>query len=232
MESIGRTSQVDMVVNELKDFLLSDEIQEGDKLPNEKTLYTTLHVGRSTVREAIRVLSVMGYVKILPGKGAFLAHKHLDQVDSSLSNWFLLNRPSIVDIVDVRISMETLAIKLAIEKSSDEELLAIDAKRRIFEEAVEQEEYGKLGQYDTDFHASICTAAKNSVLTALYRVVEIAFSDFREHSFRIKEHAANAVMPHLNICNAIMARDVDLAQLHMVRHLRKIIEDVDLVIGE
>ena len=54
MQPIERVSQTDMVVKELTRYFLSDEINEGDKLPTEMMLCERLRVGRSTLREAIK----------------------------------------------------------------------------------------------------------------------------------------------------------------------------------
>ncbi|MEG1844375.1 MAG: FadR/GntR family transcriptional regulator [Clostridia bacterium] len=220
-------SQIDMVVSQLKEFFKSDVIQEGDKLPNEKELCETLCVGRSTLRESIRALEVMGYVKIYPGRGAFLAQKKLDNATSSVIQWLSDNKPRVNDVVEIRMALENLAVKLAVERASEEQLAHIDACRVAFEKALEAQKYDDLGQYDAAFHQSIVEATGNDLLNVISRIVMFAFADFREHSFRLSEHAANAIMPHREIASAIENRDVELAQLQMSRHLQKILVDMN-----
>ncbi len=227
MKSLERVSQIDMVVSQLKEFFQSDAIQEGDKLPNEKELCETLRVGRSTLRESIRALEVMGYVKLYPGKGAFLAQKKLDNATSSVIQWLSENKPHVTDIVEIRMALENLAVKLAVERASKEQLAYIDKCRLTFEKALEAQKYDDLGRYDAEFHQSIVEATGNDLLNVISRIVMFAFTDFREHSFRLSEHAANAILPHREIVSAIQNRDAELAQLQMSRHLQKILVDVD-----
>lgn len=230
MKPIVRVSQTDVVVEQIKRFLLSDRIVIGEKLPTEKELCETLKVGRSTVREAIRALQVMGYVKIHPGRGAFLAAKQLDEASPSTVSWFATNKIQVEDIVEVRIALETLAARLAVVRATDADLNALDRVRLEYEEALFNSEYDKLGKLDELFHQTMVDAAKNPILISINKMIGGAFAEFRNNSFGIKEHAANAVIPHRDILNALQARDADLAQVFVLRHLEKIREDRDKTI--
>lgn len=227
MKPLVRVSQTDVVVDQIKRFLLSDRIQEGEKLPTEKELCETLKVGRSTVREAIRALQVMGYVKIYPGRGAFLATKELNDPTPSTASWLATNKVQIEDVVEVRIGLETMAARLAVARASEADLNALDRVRLDYEEALFNSEYEKLSKLDELFHQTMVEAAKNPVLTSINKIINVAFAEFRSNSFRIKEHAANAVLPHRDILGALRARDADLAQVFVLRHLEKVREDRD-----
>lgn len=226
MDFRERISQTDAVVEELKRYFLSDEVRVGDKLPTEKMLCQTYQVGRSTVREAIRTLQVMGFVEIRPGRGAFLAAKRLGNVDSKMAAWIIENRPNLVDIVRIRIALEGLALQFAIEKASVEELEAIDRTRLVFEQALKNHDFGALAALDEEFHQSIVAASHCELLATLSNVSAMAFRDWRDRSFKVRKHAANAIMPHQKIAAAILARDVELAQLQMRRHLEQILVDM------
>ncbi len=225
MIPVSRVSQTDVVVEQIKSFLLSDQIGVGEKLPTEKEFCETLRVGRSTVREAIRALQVMGYVKIHPGRGAFLEAKNLDDATPSIVSWLASNKVQVEDVVEVRIGLETLAARLAVRRATEEDLNALDRVRLAYEEALVGGEYDKLGKLDEEYHQTLIDISKNYLLTALNKVVSLAFAEFRNNSFRIREHAANAVSPHRDILNALRLRDTDLAQVFVRRHLEKIRED-------
>lgn len=227
MKSIIRISQIDLVIDQLKEYFLSDLILEGEKLPNEKRLCEMLNVGRSTIREAIKVLQVMGYVKIYPGRGAFLVHKKLNNVEISTLQWLSENKPRVQDIVEIRVPMEKLSVKLAIERGSQESIDRIDQCRIAYEQALELKRYQELAKLDAEFHQAIFEATGNDLLIALSKIIMLSFADFRMYSFSIRGHAANAVIPHREISQAILDHDVELAQLQMVRHLNKILEDIN-----
>ena len=67
MKSIERMPVVEQVTARLKEYIQSDERQVGEKLPTERELCDDLNVGRSTLREAVRILQASGFVENRPG---------------------------------------------------------------------------------------------------------------------------------------------------------------------
>ena len=237
MQPIARVSQTDLVVKELTRFFQTDEIQEGDKLPTEMVLCERLKVGRSTVREAVKALQVMGYVQIEPGRGAFLKRKNLDSPVNSLLSWLGSHKTEVADIIEVRMQLEPLAARLAVERGSDEEIVAIDAIREEFEAALTTETFDapageRLGELDEKFHAAIAEASHNPLLVHLNALVTAAFKEFRATSFKVEAHAKNAVSPHRRIMAALQKRDANAAQRGMKDHMFKTLEDISLGAGK
>jgi len=77
----------EQVVEKIMTSIVAGTYKEGDKLPTEQALCQELNVGRSTVREAFRVLQTMGYVELKPGKGAYVySRTGNDSVD--VRSWF------------------------------------------------------------------------------------------------------------------------------------------------
>lgn len=222
MDSRERISQTDSVVDELKRYFLSEQVAVGDKLPTEKQLCEKYSVGRSTVREAIRTLQVMGYVELRPGRGAFLAAKKLSGVDAALAAWIGENKPGLDESIRIRQALETLAVRFAIEKASDAELVRVDLSRLAFEDAVVRKDFLALPALDEAFHQAIIMASHSELLVTLNSIVVIAFREWRDHSFRYEDHAARAVVPHQRIATALLARDAELAELQMRRHLDQV----------
>ncbi len=237
MQPIERVSQTDMVVKELTKFFLTDAIAEGDKLPTEMDLCERLRVGRSTVREAVKALQVMGYVKIEPGRGAFLKRKNLDTPVHTILSWLGSRKVEVAEFIEVRMQLEPLAVRLAVERGSDEEIARIDEIRQEYERTLESgpfdEAIGKrLGDLDANFHAAIGEASHNGLLIELNNLVIQAFEKFRTRTFRVESHARNAVSPHRAIIAALQKRDEAAAQRCMKSHLFKALEDMSLGAGE
>jgi len=76
------------IVQQLRELIEKENIQPGDKLPSERVLTERLQVGRSSVREALRSLELLGLIETKHGGGTFLAdsqhHKRVDVVGSFL----------------------------------------------------------------------------------------------------------------------------------------------------
>lgn len=229
MSNNERLSQTDALVEKLRKFFQSKAIEVGDKLPIEKELCETYHVGRSTLREAIRTLQVMGYVKIKPGSGTYLQAKTLDNFDASVVRWIAEHQPDVEEIVTARIAIETLAVRLACEKGTPKQLAAIDKARVAYEEALEQQDFGSLRSLDEEFHRAVFIASGSQLLTTMGSILAVAYRNWRDRSLRIKKHAANAVMYHQRIAALIAAHDPELAQIQMRRHLEQVIIDMSEV---
>ncbi len=237
MQPIARVSQTDLVVKELTKYFQTDEIHEGDKLPVEMVLCERLKVGRSTLREAVKALQVMGYVQIEPGRGAFLKRKNLETPVQGLLSWLGSRKAEVADIIEVRMQLEPLAARLAVERGSDDEIEAIDAIRRDFETllsagAFDEPTGEKLGALDEKLHAAIAEASHNPLLTHLNALVTAAFKEFRARSFKVEAHAKNAVLPHRKIVAALQKRDANAAQRCMKDHMFKTLEDISLGAGK
>ena len=237
MQPIERVSQTDRVVKELTKFFLTDEISVGDKLPTEMELCDRLRVGRSTVREAVRALQVMGYVTIEPGRGAFLKQKSLETPVQRILSWLGSRKAEVADIIEVRSHLEPFSVKLAVERGSESDLERIDAIRQEYESLLDSGPFGeaigkRLGELDAAFHAAICNASHNLLLIDLNSVVTEAFKEFRAQSFSVESHARNAIQPHRKIIAAIQKRQATDAQGAMRKHLFKTLEDISLGAGK
>ena len=125
MESVKRMPIVQQVVDKLKEYLFSGEIAVGDKLPVEKELCEQLGVGRGTVREAFRILEATGYVELRPGKGAFAARTSEIEL-GDVMQWFTEHEVETKDFLEVRMAIEPLSVRLAIERCSDEDVAQLE----------------------------------------------------------------------------------------------------------
>lgn len=237
MQPIERVSQTDMVVKELTKHFLSDAIKEGDKLPTEMELCERLRVGRSTIREAIKALQVMGYVVIQPGRGAFLQRKSLELPVHSILSWLGSRKTEVREIIEVRMQLEPFAARLAVERGSDADIARIDAIRLEYEHTLYSGPFSEaigeqIGVLDARFHAAICEASQNMLLIDLNNLVIEAFKEFRTRTFKVESHAKNAIVPHRRIAAALQKRDPARAQRDMKNHMFKILEDISLGAGE
>ena len=198
MRPVERVSVIDDVAEQLKDLILSGEIAVGDKFLTEKEISASLRVGRSTVREALRILTAMGFIEIRPGKGAFVAKKKEDDL-FALSTWFRRHQPELTDYMEVRMAVEPLALRLAIQRASTEEVADIAAIHDSFVTAVAAQDTIKMAIYDEHFHSAIVKASHNRLLVAINESVTDLLSEYRARAFAVTGNAAHAVDPHARI---------------------------------
>ena len=133
IKAITRVSITDSVVDRIREMIESGAYEVGEKLPTEAKLCKMLSVSRTSVREATRVLQTLGYVTLVPGKGAFVAD--LKPSDGGEENWFDVENVQFYDFMEVRMAIETLAVRLSVERATPKQIRALEKIHAAFLEA-------------------------------------------------------------------------------------------------
>ncbi|MCM3637152.1 GntR family transcriptional regulator [Sporosarcina luteola] len=103
------------IVDELRLMIKAEGIKSGDKIPSERVLADRLQVGRSTVREALRSLELLGLIETRRGEGTFLADFKKHQLVEVLSTFVMQQPKAAMDVTDTRIIHEKAAIQTICE---------------------------------------------------------------------------------------------------------------------
>ena len=120
MIPIDKMSTTDKVIESIRSYIQEPGRNPGEKLPTENELGKQLGVGRSSIREALRVLQTMGYVTIVHGKGAFI--KACQPSSEEAERWFEGNIFALRDIYMVREALEPLIAREAARHITEEAL--------------------------------------------------------------------------------------------------------------
>jgi GntR family transcriptional regulator, transcriptional repressor for pyruvate dehydrogenase complex len=223
-EAVGSVRLSDAVFRQVFQLITGGKLAPGERLPPERELASTLGVGRSSVREGLRVLDQLGLVDVRQGAGAFVM-KDIWRARSGLLwlPWLIENREQVIELLQAREVLEPPIAGLAAANASDrdkEELRCIHAKleaalaANAVEEAVTQ---------DSAFHARIAQLAKNSLLEMLVRSMhEIVHSNIAGPYHFKSQVGTKAVREHAKILSAIVSGDVEDAGEAMRLHLRNV----------
>ena len=225
MEPIQKKSTVDLAVEKLTEYICSDSIAVGDKMPAELVLCKQLNISRTTIREAYRVLQSQGYLDIQPGRGAFVQSKEQNFIQEAL-DWISTHRVETSDYLFVRMALDPLAARLAAENAVSSDIDDLCAIHQDFVKSVRARDFVEMAELDARFHARIATIAHNDLLTAIVNLVNYYFEILRTNSFQFEEHADHAILPHERILEAIAAGDGKAAEKESVDHIRAAIQDL------
>lgn len=225
MKAIKRTPIVQLVVDNIKEYILSGEINTGDKLPTEKDLCERLSVGRSTIREAIRILQANGFVELKPGKGAFVA-RTTELVLEDVIEWFIANEVELIDFIEVRQAIEPLAIRIAIQRVTTKDLTNLEHINDQFIKSIMENDLANIIILDELFHNTIVEISKNKLLISINNKISSCFKEFRSKTFQVPQNATNAILPHSKIMEAIQQRDVESGEKYMKEHLDHVLIDL------
>lgn len=214
MPQLQRTPLADQAADALLGRIRTGEWSLGQKLPGETTLAPQLGVGRSTVREAIRVLAGRGVLTTRQGAGVFLAA--LDTPDE----WdAVLRRADIVSVIEARIAIESEAAGLAAERRTASDLRAI--RRALNERAGHPPSLEAYVDADTAFHRSIIVAAHNPVLLELFDGFTPRLRQAMIEMLRIRtDHGgADDHVRHARMADSVADRDTEAAATESRSHL-------------
>jgi len=127
LDAVSREPLPRIIVGRIRDFIAEQKLQPGDRLPPERLLMEQLQVGRSSVREAMQILTTLGLVEIRRGDGAFVTAP--DRQWSLGAPAFVLatEKHALRDIVELRRSIEPMAAYLAAERATEEDIADLEA---------------------------------------------------------------------------------------------------------
>src|SRR5699024_11058477 len=140
-----------VVFNTLRRAILRGELKPGERLM-EIQLANKLGVSRTPIREAIRKLELEGLVLMIPRKGAEVAK---------------ISEKSLRDVLEVRCSLEELAIELACQRMSDEEIEELQKAQDDFRSAVESGNVMRIAEADEAYHDVIFKGTGNDRLVQI-----------------------------------------------------------------
>jgi DNA-binding GntR family transcriptional regulator len=200
---IERRTLHDEVVSRLRAMLVDGRIAPGAKL-NERELCERLRVSRTPVREAIKLLAAEGLVDLLPNRGAVAVR--LDEND-------------VVHIFEVLADLEGMSGELAARRISDAELGEIKALHYDMLACFARRDLSGYYRINALIHAAINNAARNPLLTKIYRECNARAQSLRFRTNQNEAKWALAVKEHEQMILALEAHDAARLRAIMVEHL-------------
>lgn len=174
-EPLDRVSVAKHVISQIQKAMKCGDLRRGDRLPTELELAEQFQVSRTSIREALKVLEVMGLLEVRRGAGTYIAPSPRMPTVDPLLFILLLEDGSRGDLVDVRFMIEVGFTKLAQERMQPETLEALEANIAELERVVAAGEVS--ADHDLAFHRIILESTKNPFVIQIgHTVLEL----FRE----------------------------------------------------
>ena len=119
-----------------------------------------------------------------------------------------------------------MAARRMAERCNTEDIRRLENIHRSFLSAIQEGDAAMIGRLDEQFHSAIVESSGNALMIEINSHVCQGMQTFRSKTFQVEQNVKNAVMPHSNIMNAILARDAAQAEREMRAHLDKVQEDL------
>ena len=207
---LRKHSLADTLAQRLQRRIAAGKFRTGERLPTESELMRMFGVGRSTVREAVRMLSDRGFLNVRQGAGTFVAAPAAS--DALVEQ--RLRRTDIRELDEVRKILEAAIVERAAARRSDnlrydmERIESLLAQRGT---AAEEGDLERCIAADIVFHAAIAEATHNEILSELYRTTTGHLQKGFRHIYRDTACFRASQPTHARLARNIADTDVQQA---------------------
>jgi len=210
------------ILGKLLQYIRSEGLQEGARLPSERDFAARLDVGRNKLREVLSTLETLRVIEMRPQSGIYLRQLG---VDTSFEMLVLLcdlglplTREEVVHSMEVRYFLEVQAIKLAAVRHDDSDLNGL-AKVIEHQEARVADNTSSFRE-DQEFHLKIVQATKNDIFVRITNSFFLMTMARRQNYFSDKDRAMVSIREHQNLFAAIQSRDPEKCAELMAKHIK------------
>ena len=189
--------------NRLRDDILQGKIAAGEKLTEQK-ICKEYQVSRTPVREAFQKLELDGLIDIIPNRGAFVVG---------------LTKQDIGDMYELRKAYETIAVKWAIERITEEEMAQLEEAYDLMEFYTMKGDTTKMLQMNTNFHQRIYNATRNRMLQHVLTSYQVYTKNTKINEGYIMDYLEEVLAEHKAIFMAFKNKDMDAAVKATATHI-------------
>jgi GntR family transcriptional repressor for pyruvate dehydrogenase complex len=214
---IARATLPQEIVKALTDLIMKGVWKPGDMIPSEKELALRFQVGRSTIREAVKSLAVLGVLEARAGEGSFVREATSELLSGAFRWGLLLGERNLDDLVDVRVLVEVECTRRAAEQGRSETCEQLAAS--LADMRASGTDHDAFMESDTRFHLAIAQAARNPIFENIGATIQSMVRIWYPKTYYIPETKGRTIEEHEAIAGAIARRDAPEAAEAMRRHL-------------
>ena len=218
---INRQKVYEVIAEQIKQQIINGDLKPGERLPTGKELCEMYQVGRSTVREALSALEIMGLIETRQGEGSTV--KAWKPEDIELPNFqdFLISEETVLELMEARKSLEISISRMAAIKRTEEDLKKLEDNLNNMELNITNAKESK--KIDMLFHQTLAQSTHNSIMVRLLGTIsdqmDKAMEEIRRVSFNTPGLSKRVMEEHRRIYHAVVKQDSALAQQRMLEHL-------------
>lgn len=210
------------VLEEIRRMIISGEIKEGDKFPNQNEFAAQLGVSRPSLREALQVLSQLGAIEQRPGAGTILVSRTPALFSAEIETPLVSNRQASTELMETRRIVEVGLAGMAAKRATDSEIAELGQALGDMDRARQKPDKEAFAEADLLFHHLVAKSSHNRFSVSLFQSFSQAVGQLLEEAFRVMPVLLDvSFKAHRKVFRAIAARDPELAREAMERHLRE-----------
>ena len=225
--SLKRDRLYKQVADQIEEWIISDSLRPGDKLPSERELAERTGVSRTVVREAIRTLSVRGLVTVRPGRGTYVQELSLQDATASMETFLKLQQtPGFSqNMHEVRRMIEVEVAGLAAQRATEEDCAAIEAA--INDMIASHKDPDEYIRHELTFHSVLASATHNELFGMLLSPIADLLMESTRALLQTSAAVARGIAHHRNILLQIKERNSQQARQAMRVHLEYVQSQIE-----
>lgn len=216
LERNGKEDVTSLLVARFQEMLRDGLLRQGSRLPPERELAAHFNVARSSLRQALKVLEVMGVITQKVGDGSYFNTDTSAVLSVPMEFLFLLDDTSVSELTELRLLIEPGLARLAAERATVDDIELLRKSIRDFESS--GKDHLKLVSADLLFHRAIFQASKNRPATSVFHSIHRAMAKMILVTSQLVD-LEHTLAFHKPIMQAIERRDGECAARMMADHL-------------
>jgi DNA-binding FadR family transcriptional regulator len=214
---IVKTTSAQQVAQQLLGIIRSGALKPGDQLPTERELIESLGVGRSTVREGLRILSTLNLIESSPGQGTFIREPRTEDILRVEQIGFLINNVVAFDLLEAREMIEPQSVRLACLRAGEVELEPIE--KLLADHRTALDNRWPTDEHAAKFHVLLAEASCNRVFVTFMRsILDLLRVRGRGGSLTAELHEAE-LAEHQQILRLVRERNAQGAADYLRDHI-------------
>ena len=225
--AVQRTRIPDQIASRLIRQIVEGDLEAGTLLPTEAELVREYAVGKSAVREAVRIVSTKGLVEVVQGSGMRVTPRQRWRlIDPELVSVLGGSVVSIVDLMELRSGLEPEIAAHAATRAGDEQIEKLEVL--VTESASDMADTDALVNRDLEFHMVLAEAAHNPLYVIVLGSVAELQIELRRKVAKTSFGPDHGIDGHRRIVEALRKRDPEQAREEMSAHLNAVADDLRL----
>ncbi len=218
----------EQIVEQIQRRIMDGDLKPGDQLPSERELGKQFGVSRTSIREAIRVLTLMGLVEVNHGRGTFITEQTPNAIRYTIDTMInIARKEGSGNLIELREILEPEIAALAAVRSGEEHLQAIREAVETMEAAMKDPlRYDEYIEADLDFHLCLAEGAGNPLFLVLIDLLVVQLRQQRIRAASKDGGLFRGQTHHRRILEAVENRNAEAARMVMYDHIQQIREDI------
>jgi GntR family transcriptional regulator, transcriptional repressor for pyruvate dehydrogenase complex len=214
---VARTTLAAAALEQLISNVVHGSWKTGELIPPERELCQQLGIARTSLREALKAMELIGMLESRVGYGTFICPRSEFLSRPLLWAFTGTDHEELTELLEARVMLERDLAGLAAERSSEAELMKIEEAIQMMESNILLNE--SVLESDMAFHLAVANAAHNNMLANAAQLLRNLMKQWIQMKLLINNVPAEALKRHKTIYTAIRSRNVQKARDLMSEHL-------------